>query len=79
MVVRLQCARSLPLGQDDDRIQDLIKLAEIKPPSVKRKSLIPQPPAIRRVWQAIRGEVDVVRLSGPGLGRLVVRDGISQS
>lgn len=42
VVVALQVAGLLALHQDDDGINDFVKLAEIEDPSVKRQSFVPQ-------------------------------------
>lgn len=49
MVISLQSRASLPLGQDNDSIQDLVELAQVKEPAVESKTLIPQSSNIRSV------------------------------
>lgn len=43
MVVGLEGGAELPLGEDDEGIQDLVELAEVEDPAVKGEALVPEP------------------------------------
>lgn len=51
MMVRLQRTTPLPLRQNNKRIKHLIELAQVEPPSPKRKALVPQTPHVAAVGE----------------------------
>lgn len=57
MMICLQRTTPLPLGQNNERIKDLVELAKIEPPAPERESFIPQPAHITRVGKPADREV----------------------
>lgn len=58
VVVGLQGRAGLALGQDDEGVEDLVELAEVKEPAVVGKALVPDAAGLRAVGQAGSGVND---------------------
>jgi hypothetical protein len=78
MMVSLESAAPLALGNDDQGINDLVELAEVEPPAPECQSFIPQAAHVCPVRQTTI-EHDLRIGSIPRAGRGVVADRISES
>ena len=64
MMVSLQRGAPLAFGEDDERVDDFVELADVEHPAPERQTLVPQSPEVSRVWISIVAHVDqcVLRL-----------------
>lgn len=52
MVVGLEGRRSLALGQNDQRVDDFVELADVEDPAPESQPFVPQSANICRIWIA---------------------------
>lgn len=77
MVVSLQSRRSLSLSQDNNGINNLVKLGKVKEPSIESKTLIPKTSTSR---QRSGRDISLTRSGGnPLLSRRIICDGVAKS
>jgi len=79
MVVGLQSRASLSLRQDDNSIQNLVKLAQVEEPAIESQTLIPQSSHIRGVRGSRSSQENRWRCGNPLRDRAVVRNCISET
>lgn len=78
VVVGLEGRAELALGEDDEGIENLVKLAQVEDPAVKGQPLVPQAARLRVTGQAVhQGSARVRGLKGAR--GVVVVDGVSEA
>lgn len=73
MVVRLQSRARLALGQDDEGVEDLVELAQVKDPAVVRKTLVPDTSRLSVGGQTVDHSTTVGGKAHPAL-RLIIEE-----
>lgn len=77
MVISLQSRRSLSLGQDNNGINNLVKLGKVKEPSIESKTLIPKTSTSR---QSSARDISLASSGGnPLLSSRIICDGVAKS
>lgn len=80
MVICLEEATLLALGQDDECIYDLVELRQIENPSIEGQALIPDSAHISRFWcESICGKVKDPVGDSPCTGSRVVSYSVAMS
>ena len=79
MVVGLQCWTSLSLGQNDQGVQDLIKLGKVEEPAPKGQTLTPKSSYVGGIRCSILRKMNEAVLCLPDIECSVVSDRITQT
>jgi len=79
MVVRLERGAALALHDDDERVDHLVELGQIKHPAPPGKTLVPDTSQVVRLRVPIRVQLDVWILALPLVCHRVVVDGVAQA
>jgi hypothetical protein len=79
MVVGLQGRATLALCDNDERVQDLVELAQIEDPTPESESLVPQSSNVGVIRSAVRAHVDKRVLGLPDVDGRVVGSRVAES
>jgi hypothetical protein len=79
MVVCLQSRATLALCDNDERVQDLVELAQVEDPTPESESLVPQSSNVGVIGSAVRAHVDKRVLGLPNVDGCVVGSRVAES
>lgn len=79
MVVGLQSRATLALCDNDERVQDLVELAQIEDPAPESETLVPQSSNVGVIGSTVRSHVDERVLGLPNVDGCVVGNRVAES
>jgi len=79
MVIGLESAAALPLGEDDERVENLVKLGEVEDPAPEGEALVPEATDIGRVRQTVRPQANTLVVRVPDVIGGKVRHSIPEA
>lgn len=79
VVVGLQSRAALALCDNDERVQDLVELAQIEDPAPESETLVPQSSNVSVIGSTVRSHVDERVLGLPNVDGCVVGNRVAES
>lgn len=79
MVIGLESAAALSLGDDDSGVEHLVELGQVEPPSPEGKAFVPDPSHIRLIGSALGIQVHKGVLAHPPFLIVAVEHSVAES